>query len=423
MGYSPLYAPPQKRHRGSKRIRQRASGFGSRILAGFGAFFSMLAAPFVAFVSLFRGKRTASFGLSAEPSTGPSSASRHAAAGGPSKASPVLFALLSLAVAASGLFLGWAFLYSDTGVTLTIDYCGDTRTVTTKAETVAELLEKHGIEVREADSINYSLTSALTDGMELVIQNAFPVTVASGGRVTILQMRDGCVSDALSLVGVQYDAVDELTQLPYADVEPGMHIQHIDINTTYETIDQTVEYSQEIVKDASRYIGDDKVKVTGEDGQRRIVRRIVYKDGVLTSREIMNQIILKEVVDEIVIKGTKFRAQTSFTGDDRAWKPKPTKEEIHKTMVVPEITAYTHTGNRTATGRTAKIGRVAVNPKIIPYGTKLYIPGYGYCTAQDTGAFRHEEGGEKNQIDIFLNTEKECRTWGRKRNITIYILK
>jgi 3D (Asp-Asp-Asp) domain-containing protein len=66
---------------------------------------------------------------------------------------------------------------------------------------------------------------------------------------------------------------------------------------------------------------------------------------------------------------------------------------------------------------------VAVNPSVIPYGTRLYIPGYGYCTAQDTGAFRHEEGGAKNQIDVFLNTEKECIRWGRKYNVTVYILK
>jgi hypothetical protein len=44
----------------------------------------------------------------------------------------------------------------------------------------------------------------------------------------------------------------------------------------------------------------------------------------------------------------------------------------------------------------------------------LYIPGYGYCTAQDTGAFRHEEGGAKNQIDVFLNTEKNASDGAEK---------
>ena len=62
----------------------------------------------------------------------------------------------------------------------------------------------------------------------------------------------------------------------------------------------------------------------------------------------------------------------------------------------------------------------AVNPKLIPYGTRLYIPGYGYAVAEDTGGFvkKYPTG-----IDVYMSSDSACRQWGRKRNVTVYILK
>ncbi|MBQ9625453.1 MAG: hypothetical protein IJR47_05015 [Clostridia bacterium] len=98
--------------------------------------------------------------------------------------------------------------------------------------------------------------------------------------------------------------------------------------------------------------------------------------------------------------------------------PKDLDPQRIKTTKTVTITAYTHDGSLTATGATPGVGTVAVDPRQIPLGTKLYIPGYGFGIAQDTG------GAIKgNIIDIFLNTEEECRAWGRKFNRTIYILK
>ena len=85
-----------------------------------------------------------------------------------------------------------------------------------------------------------------------------------------------------------------------------------------------------------------------------------------------------------------------------------------KTMSVM-ITAYTHTGRKTSTGVWPDIGTVAVDPKVIPYGTKMYIPGYGFGVAQDTGV-------KGEHIDVFFDTENECIQFGRKRDRTIYIL-
>jgi 3D (Asp-Asp-Asp) domain-containing protein len=77
-----------------------------------------------------------------------------------------------------------------------------------------------------------------------------------------------------------------------------------------------------------------------------------------------------------------------------------------KTM---RVTAYTHTGYRTASMTYPKIGTIAVDPKVIPLGTKIYVPGYGWGVAEDTGGLI-----KGNRLDVFFDTKKEALTWGVK---------
>ena len=84
-------------------------------------------------------------------------------------------------------------------------------------------------------------------------------------------------------------------------------------------------------------------------------------------------------------------------------------------------TAYSNLGNgkwgsQTATGATCRRGIVAVDPRVIPMGTRLYVEGYGECVALDTG------GAIKGmRIDLFMDRESECNRWGRRR-VTVHVL-
>ena len=94
------------------------------------------------------------------------------------------------------------------------------------------------------------------------------------------------------------------------------------------------------------------------------------------------------------------------------------KDKVVRTMKV-EATAYTayNSYSLTSTGQKPRWGTIAVDPKVIPYGTKIYIPEFGKIfIANDTaGAIKG------NKIDIFMNSKKECYNWGR-RTIEIQIL-
>ena len=70
----------------------------------------------------------------------------------------------------------------------------------------------------------------------------------------------------------------------------------------------------------------------------------------------------------------------------------------------------------TATGARARRGVIAVDPRVIPLGTHVYVPGYGYAVAADTG------GAIKGRrVDLCFETVAECDRWGR-RDVTIIVL-
>ena len=89
-----------------------------------------------------------------------------------------------------------------------------------------------------------------------------------------------------------------------------------------------------------------------------------------------------------------------------------------------QATAYTYTGNRCSTGVNPQPGYIAVNPKVIPYGTKMYIVSadgkyvYGYAIAADTGGFAKSR---PTNVDLFMETRAACKNFGR-RDIIIYFL-
>lgn len=83
--------------------------------------------------------------------------------------------------------------------------------------------------------------------------------------------------------------------------------------------------------------------------------------------------------------------------------------------LICSATAYTSgTGGKTASGRMVErnlngISTVSVDPNVIPFGTYLYIEGYGYAVAADTGS-----AIKGNEVDVYFNSSSECYDWGRK---------
>ena len=147
------------------------------------------------------------------------------------------------------------------------------------------------------------------------------------------------------------------------------------------------------------------------EGQEGLVSKeyeITLENGKEVSRVVLNETKLKDKQDKVVAVGTKLEPiQVASRGTESG-------KEIYVTS-----TAYTANCNgcsgTTATGinlhanPNAKV--IAVDPSVIPLGSKVYVEGYGYAVAADTG------GAIKgNKIDVFFPSKSDAYRWGRKES-------
>ena len=176
---------------------------------------------------------------------------------------------------------------------------------------------------------------------------------------------------------------------------------------TYRQTETTQPIAPKTVRkeDSSLNSGQSKVVTAGKPGELTITSLVTYKDGVPIDKKEVGRTVTVAAQDEVLAVGT--RRVISRGG----------KTYAYSDVLSMKATAYTHTGNRTYTGTNPRAGyTVAVDPKVIPLGTMLYVDGYGYAKAEDIGS---AITGKK--IDLFFNSERECTDWG-VRNVRVYIL-
>jgi len=166
-----------------------------------------------------------------------------------------------------------------------------------------------------------------------------------------------------------------------------------------------VPFRVEQKEDATLERGIRRILQKGKNGVKEDTVKITYKDGKRIHEEVVATKILQEPLNQVISYGV---LQYASRGGHRF--------EFSRALEA-RASAYTHTGSRTSTGTTPKVGTVAVDPTVIPLGSKLYVEGYGFGRAEDIGS-----AIKGNAIDVFLETEKECRRWGR-RTVKVYILK
>ena len=198
-----------------------------------------------------------------------------------------------------------------------------------------------------------------------------------------------------------------------------MEVEIVRINHISEEKNVDIPYSTEKKPSANMYKGDSRVLQSGKNGSKKQVYEIITTNGNETSRTLLSETVISEPKAKIIEYGTKER---ETHGTVKAWSGETLS---YKKVINMTATAYTteRTSDKiTATGQVARVGLVAVDPKVIPLGSKLYIVSrdgkswcYGTAVAGDTGV-------KGNTIDLFFNTYKECISFGR-RKATVYVLK
>lgn len=277
------------------------------------------------------------------------------------------------------------------------------------------------------------LTPAIkNNGIELnapVARGKHNVRISADGK-TFCVKAEGCIADALDEAGIRLDR-DDITSLPKdapITCDLRVNVSRVDVveNVTLKTIDYKTEYKP----DENYVLGYSKVVVDGEKGEIKKIVQSRYVDGKISSAKVLSTDI-KEPVNEVVVKGTsevnpieeqsvsQLDVPADFELDENGVPVSYTK------VLTGKSCAYSASPSAyTASGLQVKVGYVAVDPKIIPYGTKLYIVStdgkyiYGYAIAADTGVALLDG---RILVDLFMGSYEDSVQWGAKQ-VNIYIL-
>ncbi|EHQ87286.1 G5 and 3D domain-containing protein [Desulfosporosinus youngiae] len=186
-----------------------------------------------------------------------------------------------------------------------------------------------------------------------------------------------------------------------------------------ETVEQQLPYGTEYIESDKLPPGTSEIQVKGEKGIERKVVKTFEADGQPIGQQVLSSFELISPKKEVIIRNTKPIPKKKVVIQNPQSKPAEDVDlanlNISKTLKV-EATAYTYTGNNTATGVKPREGLIAVDPKVIALGSKVYVEGYGYAIAADTGGSIR---GQK--IDVFFSTLRQCIDWGRK-SVRVHVL-
>lgn len=275
---------------------------------------------------------------------------------------------------------------------------GQNYKVESKAFTIDEFLDEQQIKYCEDDYISRPVTTFIYDGISFKLKHATDFKVTADGKTKKYKTLCRTVGDALKDCGIKVGDADIVTPGLETEIGDDLEVVIQRVTSKQETVEEEVDFNTIEKDDASMEQGKSKVVTEGVKGKDKVTYEITYIDGVESDRKEIARETLTAAVDKVILNGTKI----SFNGKSYSRK-----------LVVK---AYSYTGGgRTAMGTKARVGEIAVDPKVIPLGSRVYIEGVGARIAEDTG------GNIKgNTIDIYMNSASECRKWG-VRTVTIYI--
>ncbi len=287
----------------------------------------------------------------------------------------------------------------------------------TLATTVSEALEEKGISVSDEDYISKSLDSTLSNGDKIIIKRPFDVTIKINSEETKISTLSSTVNDVLteysSLIGDNYQLISPSN--PSSHLSKNMVIE-IEVQTErIETVTEEIPFETEYVDNAELDKGMEQVSQEGQKGIIEIEKKYTYFGDKLKSVEEVSRKEVQPVKNKIIQVGTK-----EDVPEEQPVELQTIDGYTYKHAINMVSTAYTPydpgCSGTTATGIAAGYGVAAVDTSVIPFGTKLYIPGYGVAVAADTGG-----AIDGNRIDLCYNSTSEAFSWGR-RNITVYVI-
>lgn len=272
--------------------------------------------------------------------------------------------------------------------------------------------------------------SAVTDS-ELLSQESGTVQISYHGQRLRTSASGETVEELLAALGLTVEEGDVLSHPTDTQVFDGMQLRIDAVITREETYTAVLRREVTVCNDASIPSGSTEVLVEGRDGEVLRTAQVTYINGAEIERKVLGEIVTIQPVTQIVAAGTGAAPEAvdpngmPVIGD--GYIILPTGEVLTYTRTdTVRATAYTHTDAGcdmiTATGSVVHKGTVAVDPRFVPYGTRMFIVAndgsyvYGVAEAEDCGG-----AIKRDRMDLYFPTYDECMAFGW-RTCTVYFL-
>lgn len=237
-----------------------------------------------------------------------------------------------------------------------------------------------------------------------VITGEVPITIHVDGRILHIRTSEKNVQELLMAQGITLGPEDKIYPALTTLLNRNMQVKVVRVHVKTVSHEGPVPFITERIPNPEMPQGFARKAKEGAAGLQKETWQIRYEDGAEVSRTCISKEIIKEPVNALVQYGT-------MTSVSRGG------QRLHFSRAYDMVaTGYTYTGYNTASGIPPSPGVAAVDPRVIPLGTRLYVEGYGKVTALDTG------GDIKgNRIDLFYETENQALRWGARRT-KVYVL-
>ncbi|MGD0473561.1 MAG: 3D domain-containing protein [Candidatus Velthaea sp.] len=289
-------------------------------------------------------------------------------------------------------------------------------TVETRTATVEGFLHERGISPAPDDSVSYDLSAAMHDGVTIAYRPALPVDVVVDGVTHSFRSSAPTVGAALSAQHLDAGPHDTVVPAQQTALEADSTIRITRATSWLERIRTAIEPPVRRKYDIGLVTGSQRVVDPGKAGTKETTVEMLRPDASAAPHRVwLAARVLRFPRAKVVAEGVG--DYSSLAGVARRGMSGTVRLADAALRMV--ATAYTAgcdgCSGITASGRPAGHGIVAVDPRYIPLGTHLYIPGYGQATAGDTGgAIRG------NRIDLGFESHRDAMKFGR-RPIVVYV--
>jgi len=284
----------------------------------------------------------------------------------------------------------------------------ETTSIWTTVETVGELLEEQNIALRDEDVVTPAIDTKLKKDLQVQIERAFEVTVIDGGESKKVWSTSATVADFLKQRGITLEELDRVEPALEDTVTANSTVNVVRVEKVTDVVEEPTNFAVISQKDSSLEKGKEKVVTEGKNGLVSKEYEVIKENGKEVSRSLISEKVVREKQDKVVAIGTKVIAQTVSRGESSTSGREFYVTSTAYTADCSNCSGITATGLNLKNNPNAKV--IAVDTSVIPLGTKVYVEGYGYAVAADTG------GSIKgNKIDVFVPTKADAYKWGRKQ--------